>query len=72
MTREEFVQQIKDCGQSIIDNAEKIYNHFDYPTNGVEIRAIVSKNATPVITVENAFIPERYLIGLGINPRKNG
>lgn len=28
--KEEFIQNIKDCGQAIIDNAEKIAGDFKY------------------------------------------
>lgn len=70
MNREEFIQQIKDCGQSIIDNAENLYNSFEYPTNGVDIQICVTKDATPCITVVKAFIPEQFVIGLRDNPKR--
>ena len=28
MTREDIIQNIKDCGQSLIDNAENITNNY--------------------------------------------
>lgn len=64
MSREEFIQQIKDCGQSIIDNAEKIYNNFEFPTGGVEIMIDVQRDAAPCITVVKKFLPETALLRL--------
>lgn len=68
MNREEFIQQIKDCGQSIIDNAEKIYNSFEFPTNGIEIMIDVQRDADPAITVVKKFIPESYINRLRVIP----
>lgn len=65
MTREDFIQQIKDCGQSIIDNAEKIYNHFQFPTEGVQIEIDVDHRCAPTITVVKKFIPETFVQKLG-------
>ena len=31
--KEKLIQNIKDCGQSLIDNAEKIANDYKYNTN---------------------------------------
>ena len=32
MSNEKFVEYIRQCGKSIMDNAEKIANSFDYQT----------------------------------------
>lgn len=61
MTREDFIEQVKACGQSVVDNAEKIYNSFKYSTNGVQIMIEVDKNSVPTITVVNKFIPESFI-----------
>ena len=61
MNREEFIQQIMDCGQSIIDNAEKIYNSFEFPTNGIEIMIDVQKDSAPEITIVKKFLPESFI-----------
>ena len=61
MNREEFIQQIKECGQSIIDNAEKIYNSFEFPTEGTEIMIDVQRDCAPCITVVKKFIPETHI-----------
>lgn len=33
MTREERIQQIRDCGQTIFEKAESIYGDYACPTN---------------------------------------
>lgn len=65
MNREEFIQQIRDCGQSIIDNAEKIYNSFEFPTNGIEIMVDVQKDSDPMITIVKKFLPESFIKRMG-------
>lgn len=54
---EERIQQIKDCGQSVIDNAESIYGAYKYP-QGVKITINLPCDAMPGITVEKEFTPE--------------
>lgn len=61
MKREDFIEQVKACGQSIIDNAEKIYNSFEFSTNGVMVEIEIDRNAVPTITVVNKFIPENFI-----------
>lgn len=60
MTREDFIKQVKMCGQSVIDNAEKIYNSFLYSTEGVNIEIEVNTQCVPTITVVNKFFPEGF------------
>ena len=54
MTREERIQQIKDCGQSIIDKAESIYGDYGYPTN-LTITITMETRDLPTITVNREF-----------------
>lgn len=65
MSRDDFIRAIKDCGQSVIDNAENIYNSFEFSSNGVEINIVVTDKAIPSITVIKEFLPERFCIGIG-------
>lgn len=65
MKREDFVQQVKDCGQSIIDNAEKIYNDFQYSCNGVRIEIQIDRECIPTISVINNFYPEMFIKNIG-------
>lgn len=62
MNRDAFIKAIKDSGQSIIDNAENIYNSFDYPSNGVEITVVVDSHSVPRITVMKQYIPEGFIL----------
>lgn len=57
MTREERIQQIKDCGQSIIDNAESIYGDYECPAN-LEIVVTMNILEFPKITVKRDFFSE--------------
>lgn len=66
MTREEYIEMIKACGQSVIDNAEKIYNNFQYPTAGVTITIDIDNHSVPEITVNKAFLPESFMKRIGI------
>lgn len=64
MTREQRIQQIKDCGQSIIDNAESIYGNFEYPAS-LEIVVSMPINKFPIITAKRDFYSEIML-----NPKR--
>lgn len=66
MTREDFVKQVKVCGQSIIDNAESIYNNFRFSTEGVKIMIEISSMCVPEITVVNKFMPEGFINTIGM------
>ena len=61
MNREELIQNIKDCGQSLIDNAENIANKYKY-LSGVSITCYVDEiNEAPYISVTNEFVPEKLV-----------
>lgn len=56
-----IVQNIKDCGQSLIDNAEKIANSYKYPC-GITITCYVDETErNPYISVDSDFIPENFI-----------
>ena len=60
--REEIIQNIKDCGQSLIDNAEKIVNDYKYERKGLTITCYVNEEDTfPYIEVSQSFIPENHI-----------
>lgn len=65
MKREDFVKQVKACGQSVIDNAEKIFNSFQWSTKGVEIVIEVDDRCIPTITVVKKFYPEGFMESIG-------
>jgi hypothetical protein len=60
-TREELIQNIKDCGQSLIDNAEKIVADCKFLT-GLSITCFVDeRDYAPYISVNTDFIPEKFV-----------
>lgn len=58
---EKLIQNIKDCGQSLIDNAEKIANDFKYHTDLTITCYPVEKDQCPRIVVETEFVPEKII-----------
>lgn len=59
-TKEERIQQIKDCGQAIIDNAAEIYGEFCYPTD-LEIVVKFERGRPPTVEAKREFIPETFV-----------
>lgn len=58
---EEIIQNIKDCGQSLIDNAENIVGDYKY-ARGFTITCYVDeKNEVPYISVDVSFVPEKLI-----------
>lgn len=56
-----IAQNIKDCGQSLIDNAETIANSYKY-TKGLMITCYVDDlNEAPYINVSADFVPEKTI-----------
>ena len=60
VTREERIQQIKDCCQSIVDHAESIYGDYPCPTS-LKVVIAMEVNAPPTITVNREFYSERMV-----------
>lgn len=62
--REEIIQNIKDCGQSLIDNAEEICGNYEY-SSGLVITCHVTESdgqkGVPKIVVERGFYPEKFI-----------
>lgn len=60
-TKQEIIQNIKDCGQSLIDNAENIANNYKYMTS-LRITCYVDEhNEPPYISVDTDFVPEHFI-----------
>lgn len=58
---EQIIQNIKDCGQSLIDNAEKIVNEYRY-RQGIYITCYVDEeDRAPYISVDTEFVPENII-----------
>lgn len=61
-TNEEVIQNIKDCGQAIIDNAEKIAVEYKYRLYGMTITCHVNEgDREPYIEVNTEFLPENFV-----------
>lgn len=59
--REEIIQQIKDCGQSLIDNAENIVSDYKY-AKGFTITCYLGREGdSPRINVDTDFYPEKFI-----------
>ncbi len=56
---EELIQNIKDCGQSLIDNAEKIYGNYKYGSS--LIITCYPFEDFPRIVFERELIPENVI-----------
>ena len=62
MKREEIIQNIKDCGQSIIDNAENIAGDFKYGCYGRTLTCHFNDpGEPPYIEIYTAFMPENWI-----------
>lgn len=60
--RKEVIQNIKDCGQSLIDNAEKIVGDYKYQVHGLTITCYVDEeDRFPTIEVNTKFLPEKLV-----------
>ena len=60
-SREEVIQNIKDCGQSLIDNAEKIVNDYKYTRRFTITCYVDERDQAPYISVDSSFYPERLI-----------
>lgn len=59
--REEIIQNIKDCGQSLIDNAEKIVGDYKFAKSFTITCYVDEKNELPYISVDTDFYPEKFI-----------
>ena len=62
-SREERIKQLKDCGQSIIDNAENIVADFKYPS-GINVTIEIRPHEVPIITTQRGFYAEGFVEGM--------
>lgn len=62
-SKEQIIQNIKDCGQSLIDNAEKITNDYKYTDNSETVITCYPNDYDrgPFIRVETVFAPEKFI-----------
>lgn len=55
---DQMVEWLKDCGQSIIDNAETIVGGYRYQTGDLDVVITVNDTDAPTISVNQQFVPE--------------
>jgi hypothetical protein len=58
--REEIIQNIKDCGQSLIDNAEKMVGDHKLLTDVTITCYVNERGCAPYISVSTDFMPEQF------------
>lgn len=61
--RERVIQNIKDCGQSIIDNASNIVGNYKYVNNYIITCHVGEMDEVPYIDVNISFCPEGIIEG---------
>ena len=55
--QDKWIQAIKDCGQSLIDNAEKIAGDYDFQSN-VYISIDLTPGEVVEISVDTRYLPK--------------
>ena len=61
MTTEKIVETIKQCGQSIIDNAENIAGDYKFQTYlDISIKIPATNDEIASISIDTEFLPEGY------------
>lgn len=61
LTREDIIQNIKDCGQSLIDNAEEMVGDYKFFRDIVITCYPTESNEAPYISTDVSFIPENFI-----------
>lgn len=59
--REKLIEHIKACGQSIIDNTEKIAGDYKFDAGTYIELHVGNCDEAPYISVTKDFIPERFV-----------
>lgn len=57
----EIVQQIKECGESLIGNAEIIAGGYKFQTGNLEINIVLNVEEAPLVKVNQKFIPIDFI-----------
>lgn len=66
--QEAWIQAIKDCGQSLIDNAEKIAGDYDLQTS-VSISMLLTPGDAVEIDVSTSYLPKTSTKRVVVLPR---
>lgn len=60
MKREELIRQIREVGESLIKNADKITPNIEY-NDGCHILIDFNKDAYPTIAITYDYVPEAFM-----------
>lgn len=66
--QDKWIQAIKDCGQSFIDNAEKIAGEYEWQTS-VYISMLLTPGEPVEINIDTTYLPKSTNGGMVILPR---
>lgn len=61
ISREQVIQNIKDCGQSLIDNAETIVDQYKYRCCTSITCYVDNDDRAPYISIDTEIIPEKFV-----------
>ena len=61
MSKEELIQNIKDCGHSLIDNAENIANNYKFMSRLTITCYVDQSENAPYISIDTDFVPEKFV-----------
>lgn len=61
LTREEIIKNIKDCGQSLIDNAEMMLGDYKFFRDMTITCYVNEHNEAPYISIDTSFVPENFV-----------
>lgn len=59
--KERIIQNIKDCGQSLMDNAENIVSGYKYARRFTITCYVDEKGEAPYINIDTDFYPEKFI-----------
>lgn len=60
-TREEIIENIKDIGQSLIDNAAKMVPDYKFFRDITITCYANERDQAPYISIDTSFIPENFI-----------
>jgi hypothetical protein len=61
LTKEEIIENIKDIGQSLIDNANKMVPDYKYFKDIIITCYANERDEAPYISIDTSFIPENFI-----------
>lgn len=61
LTREQVIQNIKDCGQSLIDNAENMVGDYKFFRDITITCHVNESDEAPYVNIDTSFVPENFI-----------